>query len=430
MHERERVSNAVNDLILKHCLDEIVVCGVPVYQMTKVGIIGNIMSSKTTKKSITTNGMIAGKLANAESSSIKRRIEERNNFPDSIMYITRGLYSEEGIDYFIDYFIKEEQGVNKIIIDRLMNGNFNKHIYPSKYTTLDFQKLTNSINLSDLNTLHKERILNFEMDLKKLGYDGNYAKFFIHNAKKLKSEYILYKYFIVEHNVTKVYLTMGYTHIPLLKACKDMGVETVEVQYGNISNMHGGFSSISPNEVYSDKLLIWNSLYAEILENNPSKKEVFVPYNLRFDEVKKKEQLLVIVQRLEIKEFIDIAGNLRASNPNIKIIYKIHPLQKLSAKDIKVLKKANIVIGDKETKQLINESKWVMSGYSSALIEAAFAKSIPLINHDISFSTEFDFLAEKKFMHIYKNDSVLQYSYCEPMSRKSKEIDGKNCNND
>lgn len=432
LKSRKEVFNTLEILEKKHKIHEITRFGFPIYQMTKVPIMGNLINEKVKNPK---SGYAYDKLKNVTATNtIKVRKKNYHNSKfnkTSVIFILRGLYNGEGKDNFLDAFITKESRTSKniYIIDREMGGEYHQHNYLSEFTTKDFQSLIKYDIPKEFRLTEQEleKISKFSMDLRKLGYVGNYIKLFEHNLAKFYSEYTLYKIFVIKNNVKRIYLTLGYSHLPLIKVAKDLGIETIEVQYGNISPMHGGFGSWNDKELYSDILGVWSEYYAQSLYNNPSQKVRVIPANLKYPVVEKKAQLLVIVQRLEIDAFISLASLLRQKNEGMDIIFKFHPFHDVGKKIKNELKRLNIkiIVDEIATELLINESKWVLSGYSTALIEANYAKSIPLVSRSIPYSDEFIPFCDAGYMYIYNNDEITNYNECRPLSINEGEFSPK-----
>lgn len=426
--KRSDAVQAIHALERKHEIFSIQREGMSVWELICVSVVVNLVSEANYRTNEGRLGTIKKKLQPIEINTLKKvinskKIRSKAENKETVLFMLRGKYSNGKDDLLHEYIEKyqKEKKYDTFFIDRRLDGELSPNIYNAEYDTYHFRKYGKFFAVADIFQWTEEEletIENFYQDLLKLGYYGMPIRQLL--EIKLKDFYIEkynYSILIKAQNIKFIFLSLAYTHLGLIAAAKECGVKTVEIQYANISNMHLGFNFAQNTVINPDFLVLWSDIYTSSVSNNKAKLLVKCPEAIAKVESKKKDQLLVIVQKVEYEAFLKIAEPLRKSNPNLPIIFKLPQGINFSRDYLKKLKNWDIQIFEwdspKSTMEFIKESKWVISGYSTALIEAVAQGAITISDQSIPNSEEFRrfidlgimFELEDYSMKAYQNQS-------------------------
>lgn len=336
----------------------------------------------------------------------------------AVVFMLRGRYTEDGCDNLLDEYYRyyENAGYRCIPIDRYLDGKNAPNRYEASFSTDDFKIYSKQFVGSDIVTWTPEELaaLNaFETDLLANGYTGMPIVKLL--TMKLRDYYIdklNYKLFFQMNHVEKVFLSLGYAHQGMIHAAKELGITTVEVQYANISELHPGFAFSAPSVVTADYLVAWGPVFGERLHFNPSKVLYRCPAFLEDQSITKKDQILVVVQKLEYKDFEALIEPLSKHNP-YPIIFRMPLGVNFERSFIQKLKQYRVQVeysdDVKSTFERIQESKWVISGYSTALIESMSQNSVSISYQEVTNSEEFQKYIYTGFMHELTDMQISQY---------------------
>lgn len=162
------------------------------------------------------------------------------------------------------------------------------------------------------------------------------STFLYQTVKLYKIEYVLYRRLLKKISPKKIYLVTGYSFGALIKAAKDLGIETIELQHGNFSKFHFGYyygEKKRELEYFPDKILVWNKYWKERI-NFPIRDEnvQIRPFaylerrKMAYDSIDKiKNQAVVLSQ--------GVLGDMLAQKiyekwdyfQKFKLVYKLHP---------------------------------------------------------------------------------------------------------
>jgi hypothetical protein len=208
----------------------------------------------------------------------------------------------------------------------------------------------------------------------------NIKKYIVKFFTAYKEFKISEKYFIGllrASSIKKLYLVDHYSkNVPLISACKTLGIEVLEFQHGIISNFHLGYSVASQDynwPCYPDVFFSWGRHWLNHTElSNSIKVSSISPAYL--DKIKrghKKNTLLVISQSVigeKLAKFLLMNVKIESFE---KVIYKLHPseLDMLSFY-MDYFAGSNIETSTEDIYSLLNSSKYVLGVFSTAMIEA------------------------------------------------------------
>ena len=189
-----------------------------------------------------------------------------------------------------------------------------------------------------------------------------YRKFFLRNISILNDEYlksfilkngikvntnyairkniaqykVMYKFFKKRPEIKHVFLTVSYTNFGLIKACKELGIQVIEIQHGVINTEHYGYNYFyTPQQCqYPDFLLTLGNADCVFFKNSPLSKfltpvsigSFIIEYYLQKSSktrVSEKTRVVISLQDCEtgvesVKDFIRLAE----LNPSVDFYFK------------------------------------------------------------------------------------------------------------
>jgi len=92
--------------------------------------------------------------------------------------------------------------------------------------------------------------------------------------KNIAQYKVMYKFFKKRPDIKHVFLTVSYTNFGLIKACKELGIQVIEIQHGVINTEHYGYNYFyTPQKCqYPDFLLTLGNADCEFFKNSPLSK--------------------------------------------------------------------------------------------------------------------------------------------------------------
>ncbi len=199
------------------------------------------------------------------------------------------------------------------------------------------------------------------------------------------------------------FLITHYGKEAFVSACKLEGVPSVELQHGMITRFQTAYSfEKSKKKLFPDYLLVFGELWKNSVTFPIPKERIYpvgFPYLhkkvLEYKDVQKRKQILFISQGTIGKKLAAFAAQLRSKiSGEYEIVYKLHPGEFLRwESEYTSLKGTDIVVltDEKPIYELLSESMFVLSVYSSTLFEApafnakAIAVEMPGIEYIESF---------------------------------------------
>ena len=249
------------------------------------------------------------------------------------------------------YFLREVLLENNKTFELIESPYFNKHLSDKedfvKYNdrillgSYFYKKRTN-INFTDseldlLNNIKSdlENKFNIKIDLFQIIQD---------HILNFKYDYGKYKKLFEKRKPKQVYVVVAYENQAVVAACRDLGIECIELQHGTISNYHLGYSypklkdgnleRVSQNiKYFPNKILSFGDYWQDASMYPIDFKDIIsigFPYfeisSKNFQINKNKKQILFISQGVIGKYLSKFAYDLHKSlDSSYEIIYKLHP---------------------------------------------------------------------------------------------------------
>ena len=220
-------------------------------------------------------------------------------FPHSRVIEVDGKFIDIYTHYFINDLIKDEKSF--IEIERPSNG---KHLkkkenwrYYNDFIQVSKEIFSKFIKLQDVNY---KKINQIESEIKERIGKYDLLDLFISTTKKYKIEYFLYKKLLKKLKPKQVYMVVSYGGFgPLIKAAKDLGIETIEFQHGNFSKYHFGYyfgEDKKELNYFPDKFLVWNEYWKSLINFPIDDKNIIIR---KFDFLENKKKSYLDIKRVE-----------------------------------------------------------------------------------------------------------------------------------
>lgn len=241
------------------------------------------------------------------------------------------------------------------------------------------------------------------------------------SIKIFKLEKEFYKKLLKKREIKKIYLLVSYGWEPLIAACEEQGIETIELQHGTMGKYHLGYSFPHNKKVpyFPDKLQLFGEYWFDNTPLSIERKDIEIigyPYleeqlkeyrNLE----KKQKQFLFISQGTIGKKLSEIAYKIAKENPNFNIIYKLHPGEYDRWKnDYPILNKANeldnfTVIDNNDTNlyEYMAKSEYLIGVYSTVIFEG-LTLDCKTILMNLAGIEYMDYLIENDFVKLAENE--------------------------
>jgi len=102
-------------------------------------------------------------------------------------------------------------------------------------------------------------------------YDKDFD--FLSNATNFIISYYLFKFFFKLKKPKIIYITVWYGYGPIVKAAKDLGITTIEIQHGSFDENHYSYNmeNIIDNSHYPEYILTYSKEYVEFLNKSELK---------------------------------------------------------------------------------------------------------------------------------------------------------------
>jgi hypothetical protein len=199
--------------------------------------------------------------------------------------------------------------------------------------------------------------------------------------------YQYYKKLIRKRKPSKVYLVVSYGLEPLIAACRENGVETVELQHGVINLYHLGYSYPNNQWVpyFPDKMFLFSRYW---YDNTPLPipKEQTQVYGFphlaemhrKYSDIPTKSKSVIFISQGTIgSELSRIAYLLAEENRDFSVIFKLHPGEYDRWRDeypdlIRAQRLSNFSVVDNSNINLhryLAESEYLVGVYSTVVYE-------------------------------------------------------------
>lgn len=209
-------------------------------------------------------------------------------------------------------------------------------------------------------------------------------KILVKNAKKFNPTYSYYIKLLNKTKPKKIYLVVSYGKGELIKAANDLNIEIIELQHGNFSKYHLGYSFPNKsNKLYSPtKFYVWNKYWKDLMEFSLPKSNIIIFPFKYLDIEKKKYNLdekiknsLIIFSQGGITDNIvnKIITNINYFK-QYNIIFKLHPneyhMQSKYKKLAYLKKKLNIkIVTDIDIYKSLADSEYQAGVFTTVIYE-------------------------------------------------------------
>ena len=298
-------------------------------------------------------------------------------------------------------------------------GN-NKVSYPK----CDFINFYMAIN-------RKIKSFNFKIPIKKIKEIKNIEKIIYDNFNiKIDLESIFYKYVLTFKSFYEVYIKLfnklkpkeiyflvNYGQAPLIKAAKDLGIKTIEVQHGIFGYFHPGYCYPYKKDIeyFPDELYVWGEYFKNLSYLPKCNKKI-----VRLSFLEKQFLSVKNISKLKRITVIGTSGDdkgaietflLKNKNlfKNYEIIYKFHP----SEYDNPILFHKNELIKNFNIKfykdeeplySLLKSSEYIISPRSTVVYEALELESKVILVKTIGWE---DMLDIKDYLYFVDKDEII-----------------------
>ncbi|MFV0579287.1 MAG: DUF6716 putative glycosyltransferase [Fusobacterium ulcerans] len=249
------------------------------------------------------------------------------------------------------------------------------------------------------------------------------------NEKKLRKilinfecEYKYYSNFFRIKQPQKIYIICSYGKEALIAAARDLNIEVFELQHGVMTKYHVGYNFPDVKIPYfPDKLLLWGKYWKDNvnLPKNVKIKLYNYPYLKRqYEKYKNIEknlnQVIFISQGTIGKKLSEKAVEFAKENPQLKVVYRLHPGEFLRwKKEYKDLYEnrnlENLEISDNNEKNLYEylfESEYLIGVNSTVIYEALnFGIKVGVVN---LFGVEYlEQLIQEGYIELFQRDQKI-----------------------
>ncbi len=213
-------------------------------------------------------------------------------------------------------------------------------------------------------------------------------KMFLKSIKQHKIKVFLYDKLLKRIRPVKIFTVVSYGNGSLIAAAKQNQIPVIEIQHGNISSYHLGYSF--PNcsrelDYFPDYFYAFGDYWKDVVKL-PIKEENVIPYGFPYFEkikkdydniLKKTNQILFISQGSIGKELANFAYKTALNLKDYNIVFKLHPGEydrwKKEYVDLLLAKElGNFTIIDNDEVNLyeyLAESQYQVGVYSTAVYE-------------------------------------------------------------
>ena len=297
------------------------------------------------------------------------------------------LVNKELIDIYSYHFLKENINKKYIEFEEHFEGK-HRRIKNKNKRYLDYINLmrnikTKFINL-DLDDNNKNIIKNVQLEIDKISkFSLNLEKILIFRTKQFIVTYDIYKKILQKTMPKEIYIIVSYGRAELIKAAKDLNIKTIELQHGNFTKYHPGYSYLNRDSLdyFSNEFWVWNEYWKNLMSFSiPQNNIKIYPFKYleeeknKYNLTKNKNQILILgqggISDRMAKKILDNANIFK----NFKIIFKLHPNEygKVSQyKNLLELKKKKdiTIVENVDMYDLLAKSEYQAGVYSTALYE-------------------------------------------------------------
>ncbi|MCG3683476.1 hypothetical protein [Aliarcobacter butzleri] len=246
------------------------------------------------------------------------------------------------IDPFSYYYIKEyyKNNDNYEIVDlghygRHFDESDNKRKFAESFYFDFIYKIKNKIFKQNFS----QNEINNIADIEKAVYQKFQIKVDIESLVKQKLSDFKYQYEKFDNlfkikNSKEIYLVCSYGKEGMIHAAQSNGIKVVEFQHGVMGKYQLGYSF--PNNInvpyFPNKLLMFGEFWSDNTDLPKNQIEVeYIGFEyltsklVRYKDIEKEKQVLVISQPGNVEDLIPTSIILAESNTEYKFIYRLHP---------------------------------------------------------------------------------------------------------
>ena len=229
----------------------------------------------------------------------------------------------------------------------VLESPYINHHYTKKQ---DYMKYTDAIQLGsyihkkfnriEFSPAEKELILKVQSELETI-FNIKLNIFWMLKIHILNFQYDYEKYreLFKKRKPKMVFVVVAYENHAIVAAAKSLGIETIELQHGTITDYHLGYSYPKKTRLngeipyFPDKILSFGEYWMNE-KTSPIDMENIIPIGFSYFEAQSKDfiglkvidnQILFISQGVIGKYLSQLAFEFAKTNADFKIIYKLHP---------------------------------------------------------------------------------------------------------
>lgn len=209
--------------------------------------------------------------------------------------------------------------------------------------------------------------------------------------EKFVREYNWWRRFFSTRPFDEVIIPSAYWFPGIIRAAKDAGIPTADLQYAAICEMHPNYGFKRRKAYSADKIYVWSDYWA--LDTLPNGQKKILPKNHMTEQLAAYRQsaasmapqydFTVISQTRLRVSLLKFTAALARAFPKQTIGYALHPDDR-ALNDVwleELFRCKNVMISENSTMDLIRNSRAIVGVYSTALYEAAaFGKPVYVID--------------------------------------------------
>lgn len=336
----------------------------------------------------------------------------------------------QNIDIYSHYYLDDlrKREINYLVLDRPFLDQFHAKTNTDNRKFLDTLILMSALraklfpvrlNVDEINLIKKigvalKRKFDINIDL---------LSIFTVAITKFQSNYTMYHYLFTKLNPRKLVIVVSYAYGDAIKAAKDMGIETVEIQHGTFSRYHLGYSfpgRIGSLDYFPDKFMAWGEYWKNLNVIPLSKKDILINGFTHFnsfremykDLARKKNQVLVLSQGALGPQIADKILEQIDSLKGCSLVYKLHPGEysrwKEYASLVKLSKLPNVkIVKDEDIYKLFAESSYQIGVFSTALYEGLGFDCKTILLELAGIEYMIDLIKNDTVKVLQKNENIL-----------------------
>ena len=308
------------------------------------------------------------------------------------------------IDIYTHYLIEDlaHQNINYEVFEKhYHNRHFTQKDPRRRY--MDFIQICATLyaklRRAPFTRTEKELITAVENELRsQLNVSFNLTDFFARMISIFKAYYYFYHKILSVKKPHTVYLPLGTWNPDLIKAAKDLGIETIAIQHGTISEYHPGYhypdTGKGELEYFPDKIHLWDDSWKTMCVYPVDESRLIVTgfEHLKrgvqkYENITKNPRQITVISQWAIgPQLAETIHDHIHELLDYTVRYKLHPDEHIRRKEyaplMELKKHLNVhVIDNYDTPlyQLFAESKFVIGVFSTALFEAMYFGCVPIV---------------------------------------------------